>query len=302
MKRKNKRKKKDASSSSDSQDEDKETRRKTMRQLRHETMIRQRMTEARPKTPDERFAGDEKVNYQNFTMRFEAVTHIEGANPLDVLNELTHWLKGAPLKLANAHIGAKDPKKAMREIWRQLDMYYAAQIQTASERIRPILTKGKIQKDNVDGLLEFMSKMLAIQTQLRGAGIEEDLHRQDLVRDLINKKLPFMSEDFYKAEVKRQKRNPRSRMNFDNLMQAVSDKVRTLKAQGISSKKEETAKVQTLDGNERNDAWKRKAESPPKKEAPKKQNTVKCFLCNASHPLERCNKLLKMPLKKEWRS
>ena len=44
--------------------------------------------------------------------------------------------------------------------------------------------------------------------------------------------------------------------------------------------------------------WKRKAESPPKKEAPKKQNTVKCFLCNASHPLERCNKLLKMPLEK----
>ena len=62
-------------------------------------------------------------------------------------------------------------------------------------------------------------------------------------------------------------------MNFDDLMQAVSDKVRTLKAQGISSKKEESnsAKVQTLDGNEKNDAWKRKVESPPKKEAPKKQ-------------------------------
>ena len=73
-----------------------------------------------------------------------------------------------------------------------------------------------------------------------------------------------------------------------------------LKAQGISSKREETnsAKVQTLDGNEKNDAWKRKVESPPKKEAPKKQNTVKCFFCNASHPLERCNKLLKMPLEK----
>ena len=98
-------------------------------------MIRQRMMEARPKSSEEKFGGDEKINYHNFKMRFNAVTNVDGANQLDVLNELTHWLKGAPLKLANAHIGAKDPKRAIKEIWRQLDLYYAAQIQTASERM-----------------------------------------------------------------------------------------------------------------------------------------------------------------------
>merc|ERR1712002_1399177 len=144
-------------------------------------MIRQRMVEARPKTNEDKFGGDDKINYQNFKMRFEAVTNVDGANPLDILNELTHWLKGAPLKLANAHIGSKDPKKAIREIWGQLDLYYAAQIQTAAERIKPLLAKGRINKDDIDGLIELMSELLAINTQLKGEGMEGDLDRQDLI-------------------------------------------------------------------------------------------------------------------------
>ena len=73
-----------------------------------------------------------------------------------------------------------------------------------------------------------------------------------------------------------------------------------MKAQGVSSKKEEAAKVASLDGNEEGngsgDTWRTKAASPPKKGANKKQTSIKCFLCNASHPLERCNKLLNMDL------
>ena len=77
-----------------------------------------------------------------------------------------------------------------------------------------------------------------------------------------------------------------------------------MKAQGLSSKREDSAKMAPLEGSEtanskgddRNDMWKRKVESPPKQSSGKKQKVVKCFLCNASHPLERCNKLLNMPL------
>ena len=39
-------------------------------------------------------------------------------------------------------------------------------------------------------------------------------------------------------------------------------------------------------------------ESPPKPQPNKKPKTVSCFVCNASHPLEKCNKLLNMPLEK----
>ena len=265
-------------------------------------MIRQRMVEARPKLMDDKFGGDDTVNYQNFKMRFQSVTEVGGANPLDVINELTHWLRGAPLKLANAHIGSKDPRKAIREIWGQLDLYYAAQIQTAAERIKPLLTKGSINKDDIDGLIELMSELLAIKTQLKGEGMEGDLDRQDIIRDILNKKLPFMSEEFYKAEIKRQRKDSKFRMRFDDMLQAISEKVCTMKAQGFSSKKDECqpAKIQSLDGNEKNNAWKRKAESPPKQQQQQptwsQETTVECFYCNASHPLDKCNALLNLSL------
>ena len=135
--------------------------------------------------------------------------------------------------------------------------------------------------------------------------MEDDLDRQDMIRDIINKRLAFLSEDFYKTEVKKQKKDPRFRMKFEDLLQALSDRVRTMKAQGVSSKKEDSAKLAPLDGNDNNNKgngnnnmWKRKAESPPKQGQNKKTSTVRCFLCNASHPLERCNKLLNLGLEK----
>ena len=86
-------------------------------------------------------------------------------------------------------------------------------------------------------------------------------------------------------------------MKFDDVLQALSDKVRTMKAQGLSSKKED-AKVASLESNDADDTWRRKAASPPKLNPPPKTTTIKCFYCNASHPLERCNKLRNMPIEK----
>ena len=136
--------------------------------------------------------------------------------------------------------------------------------------------------------------MLTIQTQLTSENMEGDLDRQDIIRDIMNKKLPFMSDEFYKAEIKKQKKDPKFRMKFDDLLQALSDKVRTMKAQGVSSKKDD-AKIASLESN---DNWKKKAAASPKSNPPSKTTTIKCFFCNASHPLERCNKLRNMPIEK----
>ena len=86
-------------------------------------------------------------------------------------------------------------------------------------------------------------------------------------------------------------------MKFEDLLQALSDKVRTMKAQGVSSKKDD-AKIATLEGNDENDAWKKKAASPPKQNPPAKTPVIKCFVCNASHPREKCNKLRNMPVER----
>ena len=106
-------------------------------------------------------------------------------------------------------MGSESPGKALRQIWKQLDRYYDSQVETAAERIKPILSKRKLDKDDVDGLIDLQSDLLAIQTQSRNAGIEKELDRQDIIRDLVNEKLPFMSDEFYRSETRRQKRDPK---------------------------------------------------------------------------------------------
>ena len=207
-----------------------------------------------------------------------------------MVNEFPFWLKGAPEKIAKAHIGSADPKKALKEIWKQLDLYYAAQVQTASERLKPVIAKGRLNKEDIDGLIDFMSEMLAIQTQLRSTGMEKDLHRQDIVRDIMNKKLPFTSEEFYKGEIKKQKQNAKFWMNFDDLLQAVSDRIRTMKAQGVNPKKKDQAKIAAMQGN--GTGWNKKVTSPPKQQNPPAK--VKCYNCNATHGMDRCNDLFEI--------
>ena len=131
--------------------------------------------------------------------------------------------------------------------------------------IRSLQIRSITRQEDIDGLIDFMSEMLAIQTQLKSTGMERDLHRQDIVRDLMNKKLPFMSEEFYKEEIRKQKKNAKFRMDFDDMLQAVSDKIRTMKAQGVAPKKEDQAKIAALQGN--TPGWNKKAASPPKPKA-----------------------------------
>ena len=288
-------------SSSSSEDEGKKggkkvRARKSLRQFRHETLIRQRMVEARPKREEDKFGGDKKVNYLNFKQRFQAVTEIGGANPLDVLNELVHWLRDGPRKLADAHMGSKRPRKALRQIWKQLDQYFDSQVETAAERIKPILAKGKIDKDDVDSLIDLQSDLLAVQTQARNAGMAKELDRQDVVRDLVTKRLPFMADEFYRAETRKQRKDPKFRMAFDDLMVAIQERARTLKAQGVSSKREttQTAKVAATSG-QTTETWSSKVASPPKEQAPAQA----CFNCNSvRHGVDKCNELRHMGMEK----
>ena len=188
------------------------------------------------------------------------------------------------------------PGKALRLIWRQLDRYYDTQVETAAERIKPILAKGKLDKDDVDGLIDLQSDLLAIHTQTRNAGMEKELDRQDIIRDIVNKRLPFMSDEFYRTETKRQKKDPKFRMGYDELLESIQDKARTLKARGISSKRDatDTAKVAATSG-QTTEKWSSKVASPPKEQPEAKS----CFNCSSvRHGADKCNSLRMMGMEK----
>ena len=223
--------------------EGKGTKKRTMKDLRMETLARERLIEARPRREEEKYGDDGKVNFQAFKNRFDAVAKDRGANPIDVLNELPNWLRGTPKYLVEAFMGAEDPEEAVEEIWKQLGEFYALNILTAAERIQPLIKKGKIEKDDVDGLINLMSDLKKIANEARIAGMAKELDRVDIVREVVVGKLPFMADEFYKKEAKKKKKDAAFRMKFQDVVDEVMERAQILKAQGKTSKPTQVAKV-----------------------------------------------------------
>ena len=137
----------------------------SLKRVKLEQLARSRMIEARPKNESEKFGDDGDISYQTFKNRFMAVTKVEGINALDVLNKITNWLKGTPMRMAQAYKGAEDPKEAMKEVWAQLDRYYTIRSLTAHERIQPVLSKGKIAKEDIDAHIDLVADLANIKTE-----------------------------------------------------------------------------------------------------------------------------------------
>ena len=60
-----------------------------------------------------------------------------------MLNEIPRWLKETPKVLAEGYQGAKNPKSAMKQLWKESDKFYNLNGLTAEERIKPTLPKGR---------------------------------------------------------------------------------------------------------------------------------------------------------------
>ena len=101
---------------------------------------------------------------------------MEGINHLDVLNQIGNWLTGTPKRMADAFKGAEDPKKAVKDIWEQLDRYYTIRSLTAHERIQPILKKGNIAKEDIDAHIDLVADLANIKTEARIAKMDNMLH------------------------------------------------------------------------------------------------------------------------------
>ena len=85
-------------------------------------------------------------------------------------------------------------------------------------------------------------------------------------------------------------------MAFDDLLETIQDKARTLKARGIASKKDsiDTAKVAATSG-QTTEKWSSKVASPPKEQP----EASSCFNCSSvRHGTDKCNALRLMGMEK----
>ena len=163
---------------------------------------------------EEKYGDKGVVDYHALKNRFQSLANVEGINYFDILAEMPKWFKGAPKTLVEAFQGAPRPRKAVKKVWKELDSYYAIHIQTAAERIKPIVEKGKIGKDDVTGLMGLMADLRATLNESKYAGVGEQLDQPEIIRELVMTKVPHMADKFYEKEArKKQRENERRRKN-----------------------------------------------------------------------------------------
>ena len=293
-------------SSSDESEDDKSIK-KSIRQIQMEQLTRARMAEARPKEEMHKYGDDGKVDYKALKNKFMSMINVKGINYVDVLNEMPYWFRGAPGRMVEAFQGADNPKKAVEEAWKQLDGFFELRIQTAAERIRPIVSTGKIDKNDLEAHLNLLADLGGIRSHAKIAGVEAHLDRDDIVREVVMAKIPYAADEFYSKEAKaKKKKNSTFRFTFDHIIEKVEERAQVLKAQGKTvTHKSQTAKVaatatmpatvqsKSYGGALKNSPPKqqqplRQAASAPRETTPKQQQ---CNYCNAKHQTSECGKL-----------
>ena len=272
-------------------------------------MARDRLRDAAPGSEAEKYGDGGKVDYHALKNRFQSLSKVHGMNYFDVLSEMPKWFKGAPRRLVEAFQGAENPRKAVKAAWKELDGYYAVHIQTAAERIRPIVAKGKVGKNDVSGLMELMAELKATFNESKYSGVEGQLDQQDIIREVIMAKVPHMADKFYEKEARKMKKDKRFKFKFQDLISEVADRAQVLKLQGKNTgevKGQQTAKVAVMTSGAQGSFRDVLRDSPPKQQGPlpprQAGNSPKCRFCLQGHLTESCSRLSSMSLQQRFDS
>ena len=228
--RQNKEKESLSSGQSDSES-DSEAEKKEKRNFRREALARERMIAARP-TADQRFGGDNKVNYSNFKQKFLAVTDVKGINYLDVLNEFQNWVTGTAKIFAESYIGSPNPKRAMKKLWDDLDNFYVFRIQSVRELTRELVKNPKVGKDDAEGMMHLAAELASVESEAKRNGIQKDLDNQDLIGEIIESRIPFEAKEFYTEEAKKAVNDRRFTSKYKDLVEYVKLRARVNQSRG----------------------------------------------------------------------
>ena len=258
---------------------------KSLRDIQLETLARSMMIEARPKREEEKFGDDGRINYQAFKNRFKSVTRVEGMNSLDALAEILYWLKGGPKRIAEAYMGAADPKKALADLWKKLDAFYTFRSLTPMERIAPIVeNKSAVGKEDLDAHIELMADLKAAKREAQDLSVDDQLDNADVIREVVKRRYKYRADRLYETEAVRRRTDEEYRLTFKDIILDVSERAQVLKSQGVMSRMSTQVRMAPMATTE----------------VTRQQPTLarRCHLCQTAHSMDRCNRLAKMTIEK----
>ena len=148
--------------------------------------------------------------------------------------------------------------------------------------------------NDIDSVMGMLAALQGVWLEAKTTKAESGLNKDEIIQDLLNEKLSFMAEGFYKKQYRMMKSEPMHRRGFHDLIEDLEEKAHIMKARGMTSKpalsgKEENlvkmAPAQVSDGPKTfSDVV---ANSPPKAQPPLPVK-AKCEFCEDGHWSEDC--------------
>ena len=236
-----------SSSSSDSDDErpSKRTKRRYSKKhsdrqpsYRRQAFAAERLRNARPQKETEKYDGSVNMNYRKFKNRFMTFSDNKDINPLDVLNELPHWVAGPAKRLVEAFTSLEDPKEAISTIWHEMDRSYSQTRKTVSEMVTEISSKSQLKSGDIDGMMDLQTELQSLRTEASVMGQMRELDDAHNIRNIVVKRLPhFMAKKFYDEQAERRifSREHTYEKKFADVQGVVAKEIESLRGMGKTS-------------------------------------------------------------------
>ena len=263
--------------------------------IRCKQMHMDQMRGARPSTP---FSTGSPTEYSIHMNAFEHATRYPTINDEDRMDEIIHWFSGEAEKVVRLHQLNPNHEEGFRDVKAELDALFRETQDSFGTTIRAI-TRGKpLNSQSHSEHLKLYTELREAQSVVmragtRAAGYEFD--RRDIIRDILNARLPHMADRFWRED--RKSMNERKRpWAFNDLLAELKDWLGILRSKDPESfeathlKKSSIAAVTAAPKQPTPQTYASRLVNSP----PKVQPTATCNECGGLHETSLCNVLIAM--------
>jgi len=192
-----------------------------------------RMQNARPIEP---FENGSPNDYALLMANFDMVANTRGMDTRAKVLELQNWFKGAANKIVKSAAMIGDPDIAYATARSKLDDLFGRQNDNIDNLIKSIKQGKAIHSMDHDTHVDTFAELCSFEATATAAGIRQELDRTEVLRPILEIRLPHMEEKFWeKNEKRKSKRRPL--LNFQDLLDRVQQRIGTLKSMGRDQKR-----------------------------------------------------------------
>ena len=285
----------------DNSKKDRTSVRKTNTNVRYEygdTFIRckqMHMDQMRGARPSTSFSTGSPTEYSIHMNAFEHATRYPTINDEDRMDEIIHWFSGEAEKVVRLHQLNPDHEEGYRDVKAELDALFRETQDSFGATIRAITRGEPLNSQSHGEHLKLYTELREAQSVVLRAGTHaagNEFNRRDVIRDILNARLPHMAERFWREDRKsmNEKKRPWA---FNELLSELKDWLSILRTKDPESfqaahlEKYSIAAVTAAPKQPTPQTYaSRLAYSPPKV-----QQTTMCNECGGLHETALCNVL-----------